>query len=139
MACAVETPQEKDDKPKKVEKVSRRTTCLQHSTTCLQHSRTCLQHTSCCAVLHQVALIDPKKGQAMAMMMSRTKLTPSAASRRRRRRRSTAAALPQPIKTTQWLVQVREGLLKCDPKVLAPEIIKMLIKQVRAGARKRPD
>jgi hypothetical protein len=88
-------------------------------------------------VLHQVALIDPKKGQAMAMMMSRTKLTPSAASRRRCR--STAAALPQPIKTTQWLVQVREGLLKCDPKVLAPEIIKMLIKQVRAGARKRPD
>jgi hypothetical protein len=99
-------------------------------------------------VLHQVALIDPKKGQAMAMMMSRTKLTPSAASRRRCRStaaalpqhcRSTAAALPQPIKTTQWLVQVREGLLKCDPKVLAPEIIKMLIKQVRAGARKRPD
>ena len=91
MACAVETPQEKDDKPKKVEKVSQRTTCLQHSTTCLQHM-------SCCAVLHQVALIDPKKGQAMAMMMSRTKLTPSAASRRRCR--STAAALPQHCRST---------------------------------------
>ncbi len=76
----------------------------------------------------------------MAMMMSRTKLTPTAASPPvplpLRPRRCAGLRSGQRLRspTAAALRQVREGLLKCDPKVLAPEIIKMLIKQVRLVA-----